>query len=204
MNLEEIKAFFESNKESEDVKNYLQGLSKVTSDGVTTFLETDEGKKLLQPKLDSYFTKGLDTWKNNNLQKLIDEEVSKKLPNETPEQKQLNELKQKLVQMEQEKTRETLKNKALSIASEKKLPTSLIDFLIGQDEETTTANLSKLEEVWNSQLQVLVDEKLKSSGTSPKDGDKPKTFTLDQVKAMSESEISANWEAVQQALQNNK
>ncbi|MEC1725859.1 DUF4355 domain-containing protein [Schinkia azotoformans] len=204
MNLEEIKAFFESNKDNEDVKNYLQGLTKVTSDGVTSFLESDEGKKLLQPKLDSYFTKGLDTWKNNNLQKLIDEEVSKKLPSETPEQKQLKELQQKLVQMEQEKTRETLKNKALSVASEKKLPTSLIDFLIGQDEETTTANLSKLEEVWNSQLQVLVDEKLKSNGTSPKDGEKPKTFTLDQVKAMSESEISANWEAVQQALQNNK
>ncbi|MEC1726927.1 DUF4355 domain-containing protein [Schinkia azotoformans] len=203
MNLEEIKAFFESNKDNEDVKNYLQGLSKVTSDGVTTFLETDEGKKLLQPKLDSYFTKGLDTWKNNNLQKLIDEEVSKKLPSETPEQKQLKELQQKLVQMEQEKTRETLKNKALSIASEKKLPTSLIDFLIGQDEETTTSNLTKLEEVWNSQLQTMVDEKLKASGTTPKDGDKPKTFTLDQVKAMSESEISANWEAVQQALQNN-
>ncbi|MEC1772829.1 DUF4355 domain-containing protein [Schinkia azotoformans] len=203
MNLEEIKVFFESNKDNEDVKNYLQGLSKVTADGVTTFLESDEGKKLLQPKLDSYFTKGLSTWKENNLQKLIDEEVSKKLPSETPEQKQLKELQQKLVQMEQEKTRESLKNKALSIASEKKLPTSLIDFLIGQDEETTTSNLSKLEEVWNTQLQVMVDEKLKSSGTTPKDGDKPKSFTLDQVKAMSESEISANWEAVQQALQNN-
>ena len=203
MNLEEIKAFFEANKDNEEVKNYLQGLTKVTADGVTTFLESDEGKKLLQPKLDSYFTKGLDTWKNNNLQKLIDEEVSKKLPSETPEQKQLKELQQKIVEIEQEKTRETLKNKALSIASEKKLPTSLIDFLIGQDEETTTSNLSKLEEVWNSQLQVLVDEKLKSSGTTPKDGDKPLVFTKDQIAKMTPDEINKNWDAVQSALKTN-
>lgn len=200
MKLEDIRAYLEANKESDEVKGYLQELSKVTVDGAKSFLETDEGKKLLQPKLDGYFSKGLETWKNNNLEKIVSEELSKRLPNQTPEQKQLKELQQKLVQIEQEKTRELLKNKALSIATEKKLPTSLIDFLIGQDEETTVTNLSKLEEVWSSQLQVLVDEKLKSSGITPKDGDKPKAFTKEQIASMSPDEFNKNWEVIQQSL----
>lgn len=181
MNLQEVMQFLNDNAEQEDVKSYLQGLSKVTPDGVKSFLETDEGKKLLQPQLDSYFSKGLDTWKKNNLDKLIDDEVSKRNPQETPEQKQLRELQEKINKMEQEKTREALKNVALTKLSEKKLPTSLVDLLIGQDQETTLANLTKYEETFTSNLQALVDEKLKAGGTNPKDGTPPNNDDLSKL-----------------------
>ncbi|KHF40710.1 DUF4355 domain-containing protein [Halalkalibacter okhensis] len=170
MNLEDVKKFLEENKGQEDVKGYLEGLSKVTSEGVTAFLDTDEGKKLLQPKLDSYFTKGLETWKGNNLQKLVDEEVAKKNPSETPEQKEIRELKEKFATIETEKTRETLKNKALSTLSEKKLPTFLLDKLIGNDEDSTNESLIKFEEVWNSSIQSIKEELLKENGTTITDG----------------------------------
>lgn len=46
----------------------------ISADVVEKWLQTNEGKKFLQPKLDSYFSKGLETWKNNNLEKLINAE----------------------------------------------------------------------------------------------------------------------------------
>jgi hypothetical protein len=196
MNLQEIKKFFEENKDNAEVKAYLEELSAVSIDKVKGFLDTDEGKKLLQPRLDQHFTKSLETWKNNNLQKLIDEEIKKRYPDEDPKDKTLRELQRKIEQMEKEKLYESLKNKALKIATEKKLPVQLIDFMIGEDEEKTISNISQLEEVWNSQLQALVDEKLKSSGTNPGDGNPPTTFTKDQLNNMSIDEINKHWDSI--------
>lgn len=162
MDLQAVKQFLEEQKDNEDVKGYLQGFSQVTPDGVKSFLDTDEGKKVLQPRLDSFFTKGLETWKSNNLQKLVEEEVTKRNPSETPEQKRIRELEEKYEKAEKERTREMLKNKALSTFSEKKLPTFFIDYLIGENEDSTTANLTKFEEVWNNQKV----EFLKNTGQS--------------------------------------
>lgn len=203
MNLEEVKKFLDEQKENEEVKSYLQGLSEVTLDGATNFLESDEGKKLLQPKLDSYFTKGLDSWKANNLEKLIDAEVKKRFPETDPKDIELQEVKNQLKQIQQDKLRESLKNKALTVATEKKLPVALIDYLIGDSEETTLNNVGQFEEVWNSQLQVLVSEKLKEGGITPEKKEHTATFTIDQIKNMSPEEINKNWEAVQQVMASN-
>lgn len=203
MNLEEIKKYLEDNKENEDVKAYLEGLTQVTPEGVEAFLETDEGKKVLQPKLDRNFTKGLETWKEKNLQKLIDEGVKKSNPTETPEQKEIRELKEKFANIEKEKTRESLKNKALTTLSEKKLPSNLVDFLIGEDEETTNSNLTKFEEVFTNQLQSVVDEKLKAGGTNLNSSQTPSTFTREQINSMSHQEVTENWEAIQESLKSN-
>jgi hypothetical protein len=164
MNLEEVKQFLQEQKDNEEVKSYLQELSKVTVNGVSAFLDTEDGKKLLQPKLDSFFTKGLETWKGNNPKKLVDEEVSKRNPSETPEQKRIRELEEKIEKAEKERTREILKNKALSSFAEKKLPTFFIDHLIGNDEDSTNANLTKFEEVWNNQKVEFLKNNAQSFG----------------------------------------
>lgn len=204
LTLDQVKQFLETNKEQEDVKAYLKGLSQVTLEGVESFLETDEGKRFLQPKLDKYFSKGLDTWKEKNLKKLVDEEVRKQNPSETPEQKRIRELEEQFAALEKEKTRESLKNKALTLLNEKKLPTNLVDFIIGQDEETTLSNLEQYEEVFTNQLQSAVELRLKADGTDLKDtGKKPQTFTKEQIKSMSQDEINENWDAIQEALKNN-
>lgn len=167
MKLEDVKKFFEDNKDNEDVKGYLQGLSKITSEGVTTFLDTEDGKKILQPRLDSYFTKGLETWKSNNISKLIDEEVKKRFPETDPKDVEMKKLQAQIEQMQQENLREKLKSKAVTVAGEKKLPIQLVEYLIGKDEETTLGNLKTFEEVFNGQLQTMVQEKLKDGGIDP-------------------------------------
>lgn len=168
--LEDVKQFLEQNKDNEDVKNYLVGLSKPTLEGVKAFLETEEGKKLLQPRLDQYFTKGLETWKQNNLQKLIDEEISRRYPQETEEQKLLKKLQADLEAEKQARVREALRNKAITIATEKGLPVALIDHFLGQDEETTLANIQKLETAFQEHVKAAVEARFKEYGRTPHPG----------------------------------
>lgn len=163
MNLEDIKKFFAENKENEEVKKYLGELSAPTVEGVKGFLDTEEGKKLLQPRLDSYFTKGLETWKANNLEKIIEEEINKR-SSKSPEQIEIEKLRKQIEDAEKARLRESLVNKALKVAKEKNLPDGLIDFFVADDEESTLSNLAKLEEEYGKAVQAAVEAKFKENG----------------------------------------
>jgi len=170
MELKDVKAFLETNKDNEEVKNYLSELSKVTSEGVENYILTEEGKKWLGRHQDSFFTKGLETWKKNNLKKIVDEEIKKRNPDETEEQKKIRELEERLNQKEAAEKRQILLNKSLQIASEKKLPAEILDYFLGEDEESTMKNIEKLETVLNKQIETAVNERLKNGDYTPPAG----------------------------------
>lgn len=167
MTFDEVKKYIDENKTTDEVKAYLQGLLSV--EGVQKFLnENEDGKRWLDSERDKYLSKGLDTWKSNNLQKEIDKRIKELYPDETEEKKQLRELNDKIQKMEQEKQREVLKNKALTIATEKKLPINkIIDLVIANDEETTISNIWRFEEIFGASVQTAVEERLKGSGYTP-------------------------------------
>lgn len=167
-NFNEIPAYLEANKDNEEVKKYVGGF--ITPDRVGNFLESEDGKKLLQPRLDTYHSKGLETWKTNNLNKLVDEEVKKRFPQADPKDVELNKMKLMIEQMQKDTTKKELTNKALKIAQEKKLPTELVDYFIGNDEESTINNLTALEKIFSTQLEAAVAERIKGSGYIPPKG----------------------------------
>ena len=170
MTLEEIKAYLEANKDTEEVKVYLAGLSKPTPEGVTAFLSTEDGKKLLQPKLDAHFTKGLETWKEKTLPTLLDEEIKKKFPGETEEQKRLRNLEDELAKERQARVKSELVNKATTLATQKGLPVELVSYFVGQDEDSTVNNLTAVENIFQNHIQKAVEEKFKESGRAPNPG----------------------------------
>lgn len=171
MNIEEIKQFLDENKDNEEVKAFVGELSAVSADKVEGFLETEEGKRFIQPRLDSYFTKGLATWKANNLDSIVEEKIRERNPDKSPAELEIEKLKKQIEDAEKARNREALVNKALNVADEKKLPKGVIDYFIGEDEETTLANLSKFEETFNAAVQNAVDIKFKESGTNFEKGD---------------------------------
>lgn len=175
MNLEEVKAFLAENQDNAEVATYLKELKTPTLDGVKGFLEgSEEGKTYLQVVNDRYFSKGLETWKKNNLDSLVANKVSEMYPEETEEAKRIKTLELKLQQAEDEKVRNALLNKALSVASEKKLPTKFIDRFIGKDEEETLQNLATFEETWNESITGAVEGKFKENGYDPGQGNNNK------------------------------
>ncbi|MEI5909460.1 DUF4355 domain-containing protein, partial [Bacillus spongiae] len=99
-----------------------------------------------------------------------------------------------------EKKREELRNEAIKVANEKKLPLDLVDFMLGENQETTNTNLETLEKVFSSHTQQIVEERLKGGYKPPSNND-GKTLTIEAIQNMSEDEINENWEAVQQVLQ---
>lgn len=167
MDINDIKKYITDNKDNEDVKSFVSGLYSVQ--GIEDFITNNsDGKRWLDSTKDKHFAKALETWKQNNLQKIIDDKVAELNPNETPEKKQLRELQSKIESMERDKNRESLKNKALTYATGKKLPISdIIDMFVGADENSTIKNIDKVSEIFNTGVQSAVEERLKTNSYIP-------------------------------------
>ncbi|HIB8860374.1 TPA: DUF4355 domain-containing protein [Staphylococcus aureus] len=169
MNIEEVKSFFEEHKDDKEVKDYLKGLKTVSVDDVKGFLDTEEGKRFIQPELDRYHSKGLESWKEKNLEDLIEQEVRKRNPEQSEEQKRISALEQELEKRDAEVKREKLRSNALGKAQELNLPTSLVDRFLGDSDEDTEQNLKALKETFDKYVQKGVESKFKSSGRDVKE-----------------------------------
>lgn len=168
MDLQAIKHFLDENKDSEEVQAFLAELRTPSLDDIRRLAEEhDDVRTWLQSEKDRHFSKGLETWKQKTLPQILEEEIKKRYPEETPEQRELRELRQQIEQMRREKEREALRAKAKDFAIEKKLPAHLVDFFIGETEEATLENLGMLEEVWNQSLKTVVDDTFKQHGREP-------------------------------------
>ncbi|TXO00005.1 DUF4355 domain-containing protein, partial [Staphylococcus aureus] len=168
-NIEEVKSFFEEHKDDKEVKDYLNGLKTVSVDDVKGFLDTEEGKRFIQPELDRYHSKGLESWKEKNLEDLIEQEVRKRNPEQSEEQKRISALEQELEKRDAEAKREKLRSNALGKAQELNLPTSLVDRFLGDSDEDTEQNLKALKETFDKYVQKGVESKFKSSGRDVKE-----------------------------------
>lgn len=175
---------------------------QITLEAVQSFINDDHsGKKWLQSLTDTRVTDAIKTYENKTLPKKIEDEIAKRFPAETEDQKQLRNLKQQFERLEAEKQTETLKNKALSIATERGLPTKLVDYFIGSDEETTITGLGVLEEVFSLAVQQAVEEKFKQGGRDPKPPGEPgKALSKEAIEKMTPDEINANWEQIEKFL----
>lgn len=170
MDLQELKQYLESNNDNSEVQAVLNEFKTVSQEDVRSYLETDEGKRFIQPTLDRYHNKSLQTWKDNNLQNLVEDEVAKRNPQETEEQKRIRLLEEQLENRDKESKRKDLETKALKLAQDKALPTEIVNFFVGEDEETTSANLDTLKQHLDATIQAQVDERFKAGGRDVIDG----------------------------------
>jgi len=167
MDINDIKKFLADTKDSEDTKAFIQGLYSV--DTVQTYLTTNpDGKKIMDSANDKFFQKAHGTWETNNLPKLKEQWLAEQNPNLTPEQLKLKQLENEISEMKNAKNHAELKTKALTAATQKKLPIGdIIDMFVGKDEDTTMSNISKIDEVYNKSVQSAVEERLKSDSYIP-------------------------------------
>lgn len=201
-NFNEISEYFEANKDSDDVANYIKGF--LTPDRVSAFLESDDGKKIIQPKLDSFATKAIQThdekFKLNELPKLVEAKYKELHPEADPKDNEIAALKAQFENMQKTAAREKLTNFALKTAQEKKLPSSLIRYFIGEDEETTIKNLEILEDEFKTSVNSVAEDRMKDGYKPPKSDSKAGGFTLEQIKGMSQAEMNENINDVLKAL----
>ncbi len=168
MDLEKLIAFLKEKEAGEEALKFVEGLKPVTSETVKDYVEnTDEGKKLLMSLTDAKVTKSIESWKQNNLQKVLDDEIAKRYPPESEDAKKLRELEKKQNDLLAELKRKDLLNAAIKEATVKGLPVDIVDRFLGDDEEGTKRNISLFEEHFKRAVEAQVSDKFKQNGREP-------------------------------------
>ena len=189
MELKEALELIKTNIEAPEVKEFtskFNPLASLTKDNVGEFVEKND---VLKSYRDSFHTKGLETWKANNLKKLVDEELAKVNPTETPEQKKIRELEARLNEESAARKKEALKNQAIKKLTEKKLPVDIVDNLIGSDEESTEKTLTAYEQALESYKKALTEQLLKNNGRDPINPEPaPGMITREQAREMAKKD----------------
>ena len=165
LNITELKAEIANLKGTEEYTELVNEFVNDTS--VKNYLETDSGKKLLQPIVDSNFTKGLETWKTNNLDKIVNAKIKELNPEKDEKDIKINDLAKQLEEMKRTANREKMLNYAVSLANSKGLPTEIVSYFLAEDEDTTKENLLQLEKVFAAAVSNNVDNKLKNQYIPP-------------------------------------
>jgi len=177
--LDDVKNYFNENEEDKEVAEFVAGLKKIELPEVVDFLETtDEGQRYLRSEKDRHFDKAIETWKANSLPNLLKEERDKVTaelnPAETPEQKRLKELEDKLAEQErQSKAKESelalerISNEAKDLLSGKGIPIALTKFVAKEDKNNTDANIAEIEKIWREAVNDAVAKRLRRDGVDP-------------------------------------
>lgn len=131
-------------------------------------------KSDLDSEKDKHHNTALETWKSNNLQGLIDDAVKKANPTETPEQKRIRELEEKIANNEKKEKLTALKEKALEHVSNNGLPmkfaTKYINRFLEDDENLTATALDELKSDLDAIVAEQVDAKFRENGGTPPPG----------------------------------
>jgi len=136
MTLEEIKKFFEENKDDAEVTTYIESLTKdnpLNPELVGAYLNTTEGKAIVQPMIDSRVTEAIKTHDEKQKPKVeaaikagITAEMLRLNPAETPEQRQIREMRQSQEEMKNEWERERLDNQITTEAAKRNIPIDIV------------------------------------------------------------------------------
>lgn len=164
--LEKIKDL----EEDKDIDEIIlsNGFAKPITD-VEGFNKLLASNKEIQGLMDGKVTKAIDTFKSNTMPKLIEAEVLKATnKKETPEQKAIRELQEKLAVMEKDKARAEMVAKYKDTLSEKNIPSKMMDFLLGSDDDTTKANIELFENSMKTYIDDKVNERLNGGYKPPK------------------------------------
>lgn len=165
MDINEVKQWIKDNQNQPEVASYITGL--VTSDRVQVFLETEEGKRFMQPKMDQYFTKGLETWKTNNLEKLVNDRITEQNPGETEQDKRIKALELSLATAEKARTKQETRAKAILKLTEKKYPLGLVDLISADNDTELNGKLETLNSNLEQYAKELIEGKYKEQGRIP-------------------------------------
>lgn len=169
--LEDETDVLDTLKEQEEIKGLIKpfDVNEITlEDFKKAIADNKEIRGYYASEKDRAVTKGIETFKSNNLQKLIDEELKKKSNEGLSEEAiQLKELQAKFEALEKEKTISELKGKYTKLLVEKGLNAELIDFVFNEDEEIFNSNVDKINSIIENSINAKTNEILNNNEYIP-------------------------------------
>lgn len=206
MTIEELKGIIPEDQH-EDFNALIAQLSTHPDpfEGLTDekFVELLKAKPDLRRIHDARVSKGIESYSEKTLPKLLSEKYAAEHPEETDEQKRIKALEISFEQANARAIKAELTNKAIQYATEKKLPLGIVNLAVTGDEETTLGNLSLLESAFTNDRQGNRESWLAQNGRTPQkttEPDKDLYYTPEQLESMGDKELDANWDKVQKSL----
>lgn len=186
--LEKIKNL----KEEDDINEILKGTDIETAfkvepnlDMFKSKLNEKEFKSFMDSEKDTHANKVLETWKSNNLQTLINDEVLKATgKKKTPEQIKIEELEKQFNEQKAKAEKAEKIAKYKDVLVEKKIPTEMIEYFLTDDEETTNTRIDNFSTYVNDMVNTSVKEKISEGSYTPPGENGAGDLTVDDIAKM--------------------
>jgi hypothetical protein len=168
----------------------------------TKALSLEDVQKMIQSETDKIRTEYSKKLKDKD--KELEDTKKEKMTEQEKAEYELGQLKENLSQRELQLLDKELTLKIVDLLKESELPLDAKDFLKGKDEESTIKNIESFKSIFNSALEVAVQNRFKDSGKDHENGSGSTVakYTPEILKTMSEKEINKNWEQIQKDLSN--
>ena len=126
---------------------------------------------LCDKTVNSRLDKGIESWKEKNLNNLIETEINKRYPQKSEAELQFEEQQKQLEQIQAEKQQLQLQIKYQNLMAENNLPLEVLDFVAGADIQSTIDNINRFKEMVEGMVEKrarkIMDEKLHLSNYKP-------------------------------------
>ena len=168
---------------SDFAKSLLQ--SGLTLDAFKGKINEPEFKSYFDSVKDKHFDKALDTWKTNNLQTIINDEVLKATgKKKSPEQLKIEELEKKMLESESRVQKAEKIAKYKDVLVEKKIPGEMIEYFLTDNDETTNTRIDNFKIFVDDIVSINVKEKIASGSYTPPGENGAGDLTVDDIAKM--------------------
>lgn len=170
--------------ESDFAKSLLQ--SGLTLNAFKEKINEPEFKSYLDSVKDKHFDKALETWKSNNLQTIINDEVLRATgKKKTPEQIQIEELQRKFDEQEKENTRLKNQSTVKSMMSSYELdPEKYFEYIGTHDMENAKTKIENLKAMIKDDASKIAKEQIASGSYTPPGENGAGDLTVDDITKM--------------------
>jgi hypothetical protein len=131
-------------------------------------------KAFMDSEKDKHANKSLDSWKANNLQKLVDAEILKRNPSKSPQELEIENLKKQFEEEKQLRELSEQKSKLKDELKDKNVDPRIIDLLINKDADVTRANVALYLDANKNYVQKEVEKRIKEGQYTPPNSDAEK------------------------------
>lgn len=105
--------------------------------------------------------KSVESWKEKNLNNLIEEEINKRYPQKTEAEIKLEEMNSALEKANKEKYQLELKMQYQELLIKSNIPVEMVNFLAGNDTEETIKNIETFKDLMVKYVNGEVDNRMK-------------------------------------------
>jgi len=176
LTIEQVREWLAENKDTDPVKAFFAEIVpkvEITADKVSPFLETPEGQTLIQPIADKRVSDALKTYKEGHYDDDLKAEVAKRIlemnPQETPEQKEIRELRDEVGKEKTARERDSLRRQIVEEAAKENVPSWWVDDFSGNTIDEAKVFLGKVK-AHDEAVSEKIRNELLSTGFKPGGG----------------------------------